>query len=103
MPHAAFHADRLAAKSRSPAKSLRAGLQEEPNSQGEKQMAVSKLVADFARFAAENQNGAKSVSDLLAEVDTQRDEDNWTPEQLDLVEDEIIDLPVSIQIAQLTE
>jgi hypothetical protein len=66
-------------------------------------MAVSKLVADFARFAVENRDGAKSVSDLLAEVDAQRDEDNWTPEELDLVEDEIIVLPIRTQISQMTE
>ena len=66
-------------------------------------MAVSKLVADFARFAEENRAGAKTVADLLAEVDVQRDEDNWTPEQLDLVEDEIIVLPIRTQIADLTE
>jgi hypothetical protein len=69
----------------------------------EKNMTVSKLVADFARFVAENRDGAKTVSDLLAEVDSQRDEDNWTPEQLDLVEDEIIVLPIGTRIAQLTE
>jgi hypothetical protein len=66
-------------------------------------MTVSKLVADFARFAAAHQDGAKTVSDLLAEVDTQRDEDNWTPEELDLVEDEIIVLPIRTRITQLTE
>ncbi len=66
-------------------------------------MVVSKLVTDFARFAAENQDGAKTVSDLLAEVDAQRDEDNWTKEELDLVEDEIIVLPIRTRIAQLTQ
>ena len=66
-------------------------------------MAVSKLVADFARFAAEIRDGAKTVSDMLAEVDAQRDEDNWTREELDLVEDEIVVLPIRTQIAQLTE
>ena len=66
-------------------------------------MAVSKLMADFARFAVENRDGTKTVSDLLGEVDAQRDEDNWTGEELDLVEDEIIVLPQGIQIAQLIE
>jgi hypothetical protein len=66
-------------------------------------MTVSKLVMDFARFAAGNPDGAKTVSDLLAAVDAQRDEDNWTPEQLDLVEDEIIVLPIRTRIAQLAE
>ena len=65
-------------------------------------MTVSKLVADFARFVAENRSGTKTVSDLLGEVDAQRDEDNWTGEELDLVEDEIIVLPTGTQIAQLT-
>ncbi|MGO8749178.1 MAG: hypothetical protein ACLQNE_24735 [Thermoguttaceae bacterium] len=66
-------------------------------------MAVSKLVADFARFVVENRDGTKTVSDLLAEVDAQRDEDNWTAEELDLVENEIIVLPIGTQIAQLIE
>jgi hypothetical protein len=66
-------------------------------------MAVSKLVVDFARFVAENRNGTKTVSDLLADVDAQRDEDNWTGEELDLVEDEIVVLPIGTPIAQLIE
>jgi hypothetical protein len=74
----------------------------EAYSHGETNMAVSKLVADFARFAVEKRDGMKSVSDLLAEVDAQRVEDNWTPEELDLVEDEIIVLPIQTRIAQLT-
>ena len=65
-------------------------------------MAVSKLVVDFARFVAENQDGTKTVSDLLADVDAQRDEDHWTGEELDLVEDEIVVLPTETPIAQLT-
>ena len=73
------------------------------NSQGRLNMVVSRLVVDFARFVAENRQGAKTVSDLLAEVDSERDEDNWTAEQLDLVEDEIIVLPIRTQIAELTE
>ena len=65
-------------------------------------MAVSKLVANFARFAAKNGGSTKTVSDLLAEVDAQRDEDNWTREELDSMEEEIIVLPDTIQIADLT-
>jgi hypothetical protein len=65
-------------------------------------MAVSKLVADFARFALGSRDGAKSISDLSAEVDAQRDEDNWTPTDLDLVEDEVIVLPIWTRIAELT-
>jgi hypothetical protein len=64
-------------------------------------MTISKLVADFARFAEGNRD-AKTVLDLLVEVDAQRDEDNWTPGELDLVEDELIILPIQAQIAQLT-
>ena len=44
----------------------------------------------------------KTVSDLLADVDAQRDKDHWTAEELDLVEDEIVVLPSGTQIAQLT-
>ena len=65
-------------------------------------MAVSKLVADLARFAAKNGDSTKTVSDLLAEIDAQRDTDNWTREELDSMEEEIIVLPVTIQIAELT-
>jgi hypothetical protein len=68
---------------------------------GTKKMTISKLVADFARFAEENRD-AKTVLDLLVEVDAQRDEDNWTPAELDSVEDELIILPIQAQIGQLT-
>jgi hypothetical protein len=66
-------------------------------------MAVSKLLTDFARFAAANREDAQTVNDLLAELDAQRDEDRWTPAELDLVEDEMIVLPALTRIAQLTE
>ncbi len=66
-------------------------------------MAASKLVADFVRFTAENRDGVQTVSDLLAEVDAQRDEDRWTSAELDLVEDEIIVLSLRTRIAQLIE
>ena len=66
-------------------------------------MPVSKLLADFVRFVVENRDSAQTVSDLLAEVDTERDEDNWTPQELDSVEDEIIVLPITTRIAQLIE
>lgn len=66
-------------------------------------MAVSKLLADFARFAAENRTDAKTVLDLLAEVDAEREDERWTPEELDLVEDEVVVLPMQTQIAILTE
>jgi len=68
---------------------------------GSKKMTVTKLVADFSQFAAKNRD-AKTISDLLAEVDAQRDEDNWTPSELDLVEDELIVLPIQAPITQLT-
>ncbi len=64
-------------------------------------MAMSKLVSDFAQFTLQKRGGTETVRGMLAEIDAQRDEGNWTPAELDLVEDEITALPDDMPISQL--